>query len=77
MSDDPDNLVLLLLRDLRGDVASLTAEVRVGLTSVESRLGRVEMAVSELHGAYASVSVRIDQLAADIRQLKSKQDAVT
>jgi hypothetical protein len=71
-----ENLVLEQLRLLRSELAGLRAEVRSGLTAVEHRLGRVETGIGDVHGDYAALSVRIDQIQADMRLLKSRYETV-
>ncbi len=41
MADNTENLVLEILRQLRGDITSLRNEVRDGFNRVEIRLGYV------------------------------------
>ncbi|MEW6168485.1 MAG: hypothetical protein AB1651_12425 [Pseudomonadota bacterium] len=54
--------------------ADLRKELRTGLSAVEHRLGRVETNLSELHTDYAALSVRIDQVQADTRTLKTRTE---
>ena len=42
MTDNTENLVLEILRQLRGDMTSLRNEMREGFNRVEVRLGYVE-----------------------------------
>ncbi|MGQ0699947.1 MAG: hypothetical protein ACT4PZ_17100 [Panacagrimonas sp.] len=73
---EPENLVLQQLRALRNAMAEMQRELRQGFTTVENRLGRVETALGELHGDYASLLVRIDQLQAETRALKTRYETV-
>lgn len=76
MGTEPENLVLQQFRALRNAMADMQKEMRQGFTAIESRLGRVETALGEVHGDYACLSVRIDQLQADTRALKTRCDTV-
>lgn len=76
MSTEPESLVLQQLRALRNAMADMQKEMRQGFTAIESRLGGVETALGEVHGDYASLSVRIDQLQADTRALRTRYDTV-
>ena len=46
MADNTENLVLEILRQLRGDITSLRNEVRDGFNRVEIRLGYVEQSLA-------------------------------
>ncbi len=46
MTDNTENLVLEILRQLRGDMTSLRSEVRDGFNRVEIRLGYVEQSLA-------------------------------
>jgi hypothetical protein len=64
MSDaGPDNLVLELLRAIRGGVA----ELKTDTIEVKERLGLIE-------GAVASVSRRVDRVAGDVQRIKAGLD---
>ena len=65
MSDQPDNLVLNLLRAIRGDLADLKAD----MVEVKERLGLLE-------AQYSSVSRRVDRLVGDVEQIKRRLDIV-
>jgi predicted nuclease with TOPRIM domain len=54
-----DNLVLELLRAIRGDVAELKADV----IEVKERLGLLE-------AQYSSISRRIDRIGGDVERIK-------
>lgn len=65
MSDETENLVLLRLREIRailGEVKEDTADTRL-------RVGMLE-------AGYASVSLRLDRLAADVARIKRRFDLV-
>ena len=46
MTDNTENLVLEILRQLRGDITSLRSEVRDGFNRVEIRLEYVEQSLA-------------------------------
>lgn len=46
MADNTENLVLEILRQLRGDITSLRNEMRDGFNRVEIRLGYVEQSLA-------------------------------
>ncbi len=50
MADNIENLVLEILRQLRGDITSLRNEVREGFNRVEIRLGNVEQSLASIFG---------------------------
>ena len=54
MSDTPQNLVLDLLRAIRGDIGDLKAD----MIEVKERLGLIE-------SQYASISRRVDRMGGD------------
>jgi hypothetical protein len=65
MADDPDNLVLNLLRAIRGDIS----QIKVDIIEIKERLGFLE-------GTYASLSRRVDRLAGDVERIKMRLDIV-
>lgn len=54
MTDNTENLVLEVLRAIRGDITSLRNETRDGFSRVELRLGLVEHGLADLLGVSAS-----------------------
>jgi hypothetical protein len=46
MTDNTENLVLEILRQIRGDITSLRNEMRDGFNRVEIRLGYVEQSLA-------------------------------
>ncbi len=60
-----DNLVLELLRAIRGDIA----EMKTDIIEIKERLGFLE-------GIYGSLSRRVDRLGGDIEQIKKRLDLV-
>ena len=65
MSDQPDNLVLQMLRAIRGDLS----EVKADLVEIKQRVGLLE-------GQYASLSARVDRIAGDVALIKRRLDLV-
>jgi chromosome segregation ATPase len=65
MSDQRGDLVLEMLRAIRGDLA----EVKVDLAELKQRVGLLE-------GQYASLSARVDRIAGDVVQIKRRLDLV-
>jgi hypothetical protein len=64
MSDQP-NLVLDLLRAMRGDIAQIKGD----MVEVKERLGLIE-------GQYASLSRRVDRMGGDVELIKRRLDLV-
>ena len=56
-----DNLVLELLRAIRGDIGDLKADT----IEIKERLGILE-------GGYASLSRRVDRMSGDVEQIKRR-----
>jgi hypothetical protein len=65
MSDAQPNLILDLLRAMRGDLG----EIKVDLTEIKQRVGLLE-------GQYASLSARVDRIAGDVGLIKRQLDLV-
>ena len=65
MSDDPQNLILDLLRAMRGDLG----EIKTDLTELKQRVGLLE-------AQYANLSNRIDRIAGDVSLIKRRLDLV-
>ncbi len=61
MSDNPDNMILTLLRAIRGDIA----EVKADIAEVKERLGILET-------QYASLSRRVDRIGGDMERVKRR-----
>jgi hypothetical protein len=65
MSDTPQNLVLDLLRAIRGDIGELKAD----MIEVKERLGLIE-------SQYASLSRRVDRIGGDVEMIKRRLNLV-
>ena len=65
MSEQRGDLVLEMLRAIRGDLA----EVKTDLVELKQRVGLLE-------GQYASLSVRVDRIASDVALIKRRLDLV-
>ncbi len=69
MTESTENLVLEIMRQMRGDITSLRNEIRDGLGRIELRLGLVEQALAGLLGVSASDRD-------EIRALKSRVEHI-
>jgi hypothetical protein len=65
MSDQRADLMLELLRAIRGDLA----EIKTDLAELRQRVGLLE-------GQYASLSSRVDRIACDVLQIRRRLDLV-
>ncbi|HWD60378.1 MAG TPA: hypothetical protein VG308_19000 [Stellaceae bacterium] len=65
MSDQRGDLVLEMLRAIRGDLA----EVKADLVELKQRVGLLE-------AQYASLSSRVDRIGGDVVQIKRRLDLV-
>jgi hypothetical protein len=63
MSDQPDNLVLERLREIR----QVLGEVREDTADMRLRVGMQE-------AGYAPISLRLDRLAGDVKRIKRPED---
>ena len=64
MADEPDNLTLRLLRELRDSIEALrgtTSELVVRMGRVESGLAHVRVEMAEVHTVLAEHSVKLDR----------------
>lgn len=65
MSDDPNSLILTLLRAIRGDISHIKGDI----IEINKRFGFLE-------GTYASLSRRVDRLGGDVERIKVRLDIV-
>jgi hypothetical protein len=65
MPGDPGNLILNLLRAIRGDIGQIKGDI----IEIKERLGFLE-------GVYASLSRRVDRLGNDVGRIKVRLDIV-
>jgi len=65
MSEQRGDLILDMLRAIRGDLA----DVKTDLTELKQRVGLLE-------GQYASLSARVDRIAGDVVLIKRRLDLV-
>ena len=65
MSDTPQNMVLELLRAIRGDIGELKAD----MIEVKERLGLIE-------SQYPNLSRRTDRIGGDVEQIKRRLNLV-
>ena len=72
MADEPENLVLELLRAIRGDIA----EIRSGMHEFRERLGLIENQMAGHYALYASLSTRLDRIVDDVQLIKRRLELV-
>ena len=77
MADEPENLTLALLRDIRGDVAKVREEMREGFERVDERLAEVKSEVIKCRKEVADadwvakgVAVRLTNLEKRVKALE-------
>ena len=56
MTENTENLVLEILRQMRNDMTTMRNEMRDGFNRIEVRLGFVEQALASMLGISASTS---------------------
>ena len=72
MTDNTENLVLEILRQLRGDITSLRSEVRDGFNRVEVRFGYVEQSLASNLAVSASDRDEIRSLKQRIERIERR-----
>ncbi len=72
MADNTENLVLEILRQLRGDITSLRNEVRDGFNRVEIRLGYVGQTLASDLAVSASDRDEIRNLKQRIKRIERR-----
>jgi hypothetical protein len=72
MADETDNLVLELLRAIRGDIA----DIKTDMHEFRERLGLVENQMAGHYALYATLSSRLDRIVDDVRLIKRRLDLV-
>ncbi len=72
MTDTTENLVLEILRQMRGEITSLRNETRDGLARIEIRLGLVEQGLAGLLGVSASDRDEIRALKSRIERIERR-----
>jgi hypothetical protein len=65
MAEDPDHLILDLLRVIDGNIGHIKGDI----IEIKERLGL-------LGGSYASLSRRVDRLGGDVERIKARLDIV-
>jgi hypothetical protein len=76
MSDDPNNMVLSLLRAIRGDIANLSDRVddfARRMTTMEIQIGHL-VATEQSH--YANTMLRLDQMEVRLGRMERRLDLV-
>jgi predicted nucleic acid-binding Zn-ribbon protein len=74
MADEPDNLVLDLLRNMRAEQAGFRGEALAELRDIKHRMTAVEIALAQLLGLDAAKSDRIDRLEGRIDRIERRLD---
>lgn len=72
MSEQPNDLVLELLRVIRSDIS----EIRTDIRDVKARIGSIESYIATLHGDQARSAVKMDDLAARVERLEKRTGLV-
>ena len=72
MADETDNLVLELLRAIRGDIA----DIKTDMHEFGERLGLVENQMAGHYALYATLSSRLDRIVDDVRLIKHRLDPI-
>jgi predicted nuclease with TOPRIM domain len=72
MSDERADLILSMLRAIRAEQSAQ----REKLDEIIVRLGRLEREVAGLHGDYASLSVRLDNLDRRVGRIEQRLELV-
>jgi archaellum component FlaC len=65
MADEPDNLVLVMLRRIDAKLDRVIEDVRdlkVRMTNVEERLGAVEMSIAGINRRIDRIELRLDRI---------------
>ena len=69
-----EDLILHILREMRGDVKVLRAEMNDRFDKVEERFTRLESGVDELGIAVATLTVSNRHIRADVHKILANQD---
>jgi predicted nuclease with TOPRIM domain len=72
MSDERADLILNMLRAIRAEQSAQ----REKLDEIISRLGRLEHEVAGLHGDYAGLSVRLDNLDRRVARIEQRLELI-
>ena len=72
MTDEPDNLILAMLRRIDGNVARLVEDV----ADLKGRMSRLEVSVAGLHSDFAHQSLRIDRIEARLDRIERRLELV-
>jgi predicted nucleic acid-binding Zn-ribbon protein len=65
MADDPDNLVLVMLRRMDAKLDRVIEDVqdlKIRMTNVEERLASVEMSIAGINRRIDRVEIRLDRI---------------
>lgn len=72
MADQTDNLVLELLRAIRGAIA----EIKTYMHEFRERLGLVENQMAGHYALYATLSSRLDRIVDDVKLIKHRLELI-
>jgi hypothetical protein len=72
MADETDNLVLELLRAIRGDLA----DIKTDMHEFKERLGPVENQMAGHYALYATLSSRLDRIVDDVKLIKHRLELI-
>ncbi|MEA2756661.1 MAG: hypothetical protein QOJ54_2950 [Aliidongia sp.] len=77
MSDEPDSLILRLLRRIDDKVDRLiesVGDLKGRVASLVERTGRVQAELASIHGDFAGRSVRIDRIEGRLERIERRLD---
>lgn len=72
MAEETDNLVLELLRAIRGDIADIKTDIH----EFRERLGLVDNQMAGHYALYATLSSRLDRIVDDVTLIKRRLDLI-
>ena len=72
MADEPENLVLELLRAIRGDIA----EIKTDMREFRERLGLIENQMAGHCAIHANLSTRLDRVVDDVQVIKHRLELI-
>jgi chromosome segregation ATPase len=77
LSDEPDSLILRLLRRIDDKVDRLiesVGDLKGRVTSLEERTSRVQAELASIHSDFAGQSVRIDRIEGRLERIERRLD---
>ncbi len=76
MTDEPGNLTLQLLREIREDIREFKTEARGNFNDIRTRLGALETHFAAYQGSLAHHSSEIDRLFQRVEHLEQQFNAM-